>query len=171
MPTAQLDTVCILLEYTDWSNDRLLEAAAGLSDEQLDRDMQIGVGTMRKTLLHIYNGELMWYRRWRGGEHAQAKWPSESEPVTVSELRERFAANRRERDALLAELAAAHADLGRIQQYRDSKGSPFGASLGDMLIQGAMHSKHHQAQAVNIVKRLGGTWPELDYMNWVRKAV
>jgi uncharacterized damage-inducible protein DinB len=40
-----------------------------------------------------------------------------------------------------------------------------------MLLQGALHSKHHQAQAVNILRRLGAAWPELDYMMHVRKPV
>jgi uncharacterized protein YciI len=56
-----------------------------------------------------------------------------------------------------------------VQVYRDSKGSLFQATLGDMLMQGVMHTKHHQAQAVNALKRLGAAWPELDYMYRVRK--
>lgn len=166
-----LDLLVLLLEYTDWSNDRLLEAASPMTDEQLDRPMEIGPGTLRKVLLHIHNGELVWLRRWQGrggGEHGETPWPSESEAVTVPQLRERLGAVRRERAAFVASLREQRADLGRVQRYRDSKGSLFQASLRDMLIQGVMHSKHHQAQAVNIVRRLGGAWPELDYMYRVR---
>lgn len=166
-----LDLLVTLLEYTDWSNDRLLEAASPMTDEQLDLAMEIGPGTLRKVLLHIHNGELVWLRRWQGrggGEHGETPWPSESEAVTVAQLRERLAAVRRERAAFLASVREQRADLGRVQRYRDSKGSLYRASLRDMLIQGIMHSKHHQAQAVNIIRRLGGAWPELDYMYRVR---
>jgi len=38
-----------------------------------------------------------------------------------------------------------------------------------MLVQGVMHSKHHQAQAANILRRLDAKWPELDYMMRIRK--
>lgn len=167
-----LSTIRTLLAYTDWSNDRLLQAAAGLGDEPLDRDMQIGVGGLRRTLLHIYNGELVWAKRWGGGADAETKWPSESEKVTIAQLRERFAANRVERDAFLDTLAASCADLSRVQTYRDSQGSLFEASLGDMLMQAALHSKHHQAQAANIIRRLGGhpPAPDLDYMYHTRRA-
>ena len=96
---ADIDTIQTLLEYVDWSNDQLLTAADALSDEQLDRDMQIGVGGMRRTMLHIHNGEHVWLRRWRAGADAETKWPSESEKIGIIELGERFAANRRERDA------------------------------------------------------------------------
>ena len=56
-------------------------------------------------------------------------------------------------------------------EARSPKGSLFSATLGVMLLQGVLHSKHHQAQGVNALKRLGAAWPELDYMYRVRKAV
>lgn len=163
-----LATIRVLIEYTDWSNDRLLAAAEPLDDARLDRELDIGPGTLRRALLHILSGEQVWLRRWRG--EAEAAWPDERERAPVAQVRTRLAANRNERDAFLDTLAGAHADLGRVQPYRDSKGSLFRATLGDMLIQGVLHSKHHQAQAVNMIRRLDGEWPELDYMYRVRTA-
>jgi len=160
-------TIRILIEYTDWSNARLLEGAGTCSDEQLDRDLQIGPGTLRRILLHIYNGELVWFNRWRGV--VENKWPSEQEKVSIAELRVRFEINARERDRWLGTLSPQ--DAARVQRYRDSKGSLFEAPLGDMLVQGVMHTKHHQAQGVNALKRLGAPWPELDYMYRVRKPI
>ncbi len=171
-PVPDLGTIRILIDHTDWSNDRLLDAAKPLSDEQLDRDMAIGPGSLRRTLLHILSGECVWLRRWRG--ESETRWPDEGERVGVGTLRLRFDVNRRERDAFLDRLAAEQGrggtDLARVQPYRDSKGTMYRATLGDMLIQGVMHSKHHQAQAVNIVRRAGGDWPELDYMYRVRES-
>ena len=171
-PTVDLATIRTLLAFTDWSNDQLLDAAAQaeFDDEHLDRDMQIGVGGLRRTLLHIYNGELIWAKRWRGGVDAETRWPSETEKVTIAQLRERLVANRSARDTFLDDLAASRPDLSRIQSYRDSRGSTFAASLGEMLVQGVMHSKHHQAQVANIVRRLGGTAPDLDFMYHVRRG-
>jgi hypothetical protein len=42
-----------------------------------------------------------------------------------------------------------------VQNYRDSKGSLFKATLNDMLIQNVMHSTHHRAQIVNAIRRVG----------------
>lgn len=172
-----LPTLRELIAHTDWSNDRLLECAARMGDEQLDRDMQIGPGSLRRTLLHIHSGERVWFLRWRDGmppsAAAEPPWPDESERVTIAELQSRFAQNRRERDAFLDRLHETGADLARPQVYRDSKGRLFRASLGDMIAQGLMHTKHHQPQAVNILRRLGGdgAWPELDYMYRLRQPV
>ena len=161
-----LGTVRTLMDYTDWSNRRLLECASAMSDELLDRDMQIGPGTMRRTMRHIYAGEYVWLRRWRS--EVETKWIDEGVKLSVAQLGAEFEANIREREAFLARLFES--DLARVQPYRDSKGNLFKASLGDMLMQGVMHSKHHQAQACNILKRLGVTWPELDYMMRIRRA-
>ena len=159
-------TIRVMLEYTDWSNGKLLDGAAGCTDEQLDRDLQIGPGTLRRILLHTYNGEMIWLKRWRG--IVENPWPGEGELVAIADLRSRLDENARARDAWMATLAPS--DAARVQQYRDSKGNLFQATLGDMLVQGVMHTKHHQAQAVNALKRLDAAWPELDYMYRVRRA-
>lgn len=159
-----LATIRTLLDHSDWSNRRLLEAALPLTDVELDRDMQIGPGSIRRIFLHIYNGESVWLKRWQG--NAETQWPSESEKISVRDLGERFERCWVERDGFLAGLMPR--DVERVQPYRDSKGTLFRATLGDMLLQGVLHSKHHQAQAVNALKRAGATWPELDYMYRVR---
>lgn len=161
----QLETIRTLLNYGDWANDRLLQTAGVLNDEQLDRPFDMGVGSLRKTLLHIYNGEYVWLQRWQG--KTETKWPSEEEPVLISTLAERFRKNYADRDAFLA--ALMDADLARAVVYRDSKGSLFTAALGDMLMQGCVHSLHHRAQAVNMLRRVGADAPELDYMMRIRR--
>jgi uncharacterized damage-inducible protein DinB len=161
-----IQTIRVMLEYTDWSNGKLLEGAAACDDEQLDRDLQIGPGTLRRILLHTYNGELIWFSRWRGV--VENKWPDERERVTIAEVRGRFEANAGDRDRWMSTLVAQDALIE--QTYRDSKGALFQATLGDMLMQGVMHTKHHQAQGVNALKRLGAAWPELDYMYRVRRS-
>lgn len=162
----ELGTIRRILEYSDWSNEQVLTAAARLGDAQLDQAFDMGPGSLRKTLIHIYNGEAVWLERWKQRE---PRWPSESEPTSVSSLADQFAALYRDRDAFLGTLPSGQ--LAREQVYRDSKGSRFAATLGDMLMQGCNHSIHHRAQAVNMIRRLGGGLVELDYMMRIRKPV
>lgn len=162
-----LDTARVLFEYTDWSTHELVSCSLNLSDEQLDRDMQVGPGSLRRIFIHIYNGESVWLKRWQG--NLETRWPSESEPTPVKDLLQRFEREWLERDRFLTLLPPA--DLVVPQNYRDSKGSVYRATLGNMVMQTIMHTKHHQAQACNVLKRLGARWPELDYMMRVRQAV
>lgn len=156
-----------LFEYSDWANAQVLSAATGLGDEQLDRPLEIGPGpgSLRRVLTHTWAGEDMWLRRWQG--EIEAKWPAESERLSMAQLRERFETTRARRTPFIAGLQDEA--LTRVQDYRDSRGSLFRATLADMLLQGIVHSVHHRAQATNAIRRLGGAAPEMDYMMHVRQ--
>jgi uncharacterized damage-inducible protein DinB len=163
------DSITRLFEYSDWANEQVLSAAAAFSEEQLDRGLEIGpgAGSLRRVLTHTWAGEDMWLRRWRGEN--EAKWPNESEKLTIAQLRDRFAATRRERLGFVASLNAEA--MARVQEYRDSRGSKFRATLADMITQGLVHSIHHRAQATNAIRRLGRNAPEMDYMVHIRQPV
>ncbi len=159
-----LRTLQTFFRYNDWADDRLLLAAGPLGDEQLDRAFDMGRGSLRKTLLHIVVAEQVWVQRWQG--RSQTPWPDETERVAVATMGERLQQTRRERDGFLATLTDA--DIDRRVVYRDSLGSLYNADLGDMLLHLCTHSMHHRAQAVNMIRRVGGHAPELDFMYSVR---
>jgi uncharacterized damage-inducible protein DinB len=160
-----LSTFRTFFRYSDWANDQLLQAAAFLPQEHLDREFDIGRGSLRRTLLHILAGEDVWLKRWK--DQCETPWPDETERTAPVVIQDRFAEVYRERDRFLDGLQARH--FGRPIVYRDSKGSLFSAPLADMIVQGILHSAHHRSQAVNILRRLGYDSPELDYMMWVRR--
>lgn len=161
-----LETMQAFLKYNDWADGRVLAEAGHLSDAQLDQLFEIGLGTLRKTLKHICDGEYVWVERWQG--RTETPWPPYDEKVSAAALQERFAATWQDRSSFFARISDS--DLTRIVRYRDSKGSLFDASLSDMIMQGITHSLHHRAQAVNILRRLGAGLVELDYMMWVRES-
>ena len=156
-----------LFEYNDWADRQVLAAGARCDDAALDRSFDMGVGSLRATLLHLYNGEFVWLQRWQG--RSETKWPSEEERVGADALLKRFETMWRERDAFLKKIAGS--DLGRTVIYRDSKGSEFQAALSDMLLQMLVHSTHHRSQAVNMLRHVGAGPVELDYMMAVRRPV
>jgi uncharacterized damage-inducible protein DinB len=151
--------------YNDGANDTLLRTAAELTNEQLDQPFDIGLGTLRLTLMHIWAGEDTWLKRWRG--LTETPWPNQEEKIPMPDLARRFEQMRTEREIFIATLSDAA--LKSEITYRDSKGSLFTATLSDMLIQGATHSIHHRAQAANLVRRVSGALVDLDYMYWARK--
>jgi uncharacterized damage-inducible protein DinB len=160
-----MDTIRTILRYSDWADDQLLRAAGALGDEQLDRPFDMGVGSLRRTLLHIWAGESVWLARWQG--KAETPWPDEGERVSVATLAERFRETWKQRTKWLD--ALPETELAQAIVYRDSKGTRYSAALGDMMLQLCLHSHHHRAQAVNMIRCVGGTPPELDYMYSIRK--
>jgi uncharacterized damage-inducible protein DinB len=161
----KLQVLDSLLRYGDWANERILRAAANLPDDKLDAPFDMGLGTLRRTLIHILAGEAVWIERWQG--RAETPWPDQNERLAVAEIADRLRATHQPRDAFLASINAP--ELGRSVTYRDSLGERYAARLEDMLLQLCIHSAHHRAQAVNMLRRLGADAPELDYMYWVRK--
>jgi uncharacterized damage-inducible protein DinB len=153
--------------YSDWANGQVLTACAGLNDAQLDEALNIGPGTLRRILIHTYNGELVWLARWKG--QMETPWPSEKVATPVGALATAFEVLRADRERWLA--GVDDAAVNAVQQYRDSRGALFQAKLGDMLLQGLVHSIHHRAQAVNAIKRVGGPVLEVDYMMRLRQPV
>ncbi len=158
------ETVVRLLSHCDWANEQLILAANPLSAEPLDRPFDMGMGSLRRTLLHIFVGECVWLQRWMGRD--ETKWHDETEKVSPADVGTRLHKNAAEREAFLKSVGPA--DLERVVQYRDSKGRLFKAPLHDMMIQMILHSAHHRAQAVNMLRRVGANAPELDYMYHVR---
>jgi len=162
-----MDTIIALFAYSDRTNATLLHAAEPLSAAQLDQSFDMGMGTLRKTLAHIYVGEKVWLERCTG--NAECKWPPYETSVTLAEISEQLRLLIHPRDAFLATLNDAKVGAG--QTYRDSKGTLFKATLHDMILQSIVHSTHHRAQAVNMLRRLGGQVVEVDYMYGVRETV
>jgi len=160
-----LGTIRAFLKYNDWADERLLAAAGALSDDQLDHPFDIGRGSLRKTMLHIVAAEEVWAERWRG--QAKTPWPNEEERVAAATMQERLKRTWKRRDAFLA--TVGNDELSRDVVYRDSFGSLYRAALGDMMLQLCIHSTHHRAQVVNMLRRLGDEPPELDYMYWIRQ--
>jgi uncharacterized damage-inducible protein DinB len=54
---------------------------------------------------------------------------------------------------------------------RGSRGTLFTTTLGDVILQMFVHSTHHRAQAVNMLRHLGVSHPQVDYMMLVRQPV
>lgn len=161
----ELKTLSEFLKYSEWANGELLRASRSLSDAQLDQPFDMGMGCLRRTLIHIHAGEHVWLQRWQG--HTETPWPNEHVKTPVADIAAQFAKTYEERATFLAKISDR--DLPNPITYRDSKGSLFAATLGDMIMQGVLHSAHHRAQAVNMLRRAAGAAVELDYMMWVRK--
>ena len=162
-----LDSIGIQLAYSDAMNGRLFDAAGKLDADKLDQPFDMGMGTLRKTLRHICVGEKVWLERWKN--NGDTPWPPYESTQTPAEMSRACDFVWRDRDRLLESFRVQ--DLGNELDYRDSKGSRYRATLHEMILQGLTHSTHHRAQAVNMIRRLGGPVVEVDFMYWSRRPV
>lgn len=167
-------TLRTFFEYGDWANDTLLKASAALPDSKLDEPFEMGVGSLRKTLLHIRFAEQWWLENWTKGPGQP--FPEMPEQTSVAVLQDLWRSTRDGCRAVLAEsekreaanLKSETSDLNRIIEAHPRPGVVRRFPLGATMLQLCGHGVHHRAQAVNMLRRLTGTGPDLDYMYHAR---
>jgi uncharacterized damage-inducible protein DinB len=158
VPRFDPDILRRYFRYGDWAAERVHAIAAGLSDEQLDHPFEIGLGTLRKTLLHIRDAEQSWLEAWLHGPRPFAQL---DEKTSIDELRRLYAETARQRDKYLASLSPA--DLQRPVTAEVEPELRYTFALGETMFELHGHGTHHRAQAVNMLRHLGAETPELGY--------
>lgn len=153
-----------IFDYGDRANEQIIAASRELSNDKLDQGFDMGRGTLRKTLIHILAGEHVWLLRWKG--QADAPWLNEDATIAVADIARDLRQTSVDRTAFLE--STDDGDLKKTMRYLDTVAGYFTATLGDMIVQGLVHSIHHRAQAVNMLRRVGVDPPEVDYMATVR---
>lgn len=161
-PPLEVETLRRYFAYGDWAFRRVLDEAARLNDEQLDRPFEMGLGTLRKTLVHIHQSECWWLGNWRN-EPLQ-DFASADDGFALPRLRELFERTAEQRDAFIA--AQTEPDIRRPVRAFARQGDPRHFPLGVTMLQLCCHGTHHRAQAVSMLRRLGVAAPRLGWIYW-----
>jgi len=151
-----------LFAHTDWARDRAFELVRGLLDEQLDRPFEMGIGSIRNTLHHIWAAERVWLDRWTKGGQPPFTFPEADIPIAT--LLDRFTSTAAERDAVVA--GKCDAELAKPLTFTNIKGETYSLPLAGQMMHVANHGIHHRAQLVNMLRHVGGPLPKmgLDYI-------
>jgi uncharacterized damage-inducible protein DinB len=151
-----------LFTYDDWAHEKLLATASGLSDQELDRPFEMGLGSLRNTLNHLYAAERVWLDRWV--QHAPPRFRADATGVSMPQLRQEMTEAAVERNALLERICDA--DLQKGITYTNLRGQTYTYQLGQMMLHVCNHGVHHRAQVLNMMKQIGAELPKpgLDYI-------
>ena len=147
--------------YHDWANARILELAAGLDDSALNRDFDLGFGSIRKTLAHLHDVEPGWLKTWI---ESSATFARSNPHIPVSELQASWSEVARRRNEFLASVDDAAAQRVVVVAFG---GPPIKFRIIESLVQICAHGTHHRAQLINMLRHSGVTAPALDYVAWV----
>lgn len=153
----ELATIRALFEYNDWARDRLMAIAETLDDDKLDRPFEMGPGSLRKTLEHLFAAEWRWLRRWRGRPFGENEWPRGF--AAMAELWATWRETAQQRSDYLDTLADN--DLDRRVCFTDPDGTTESLELRRMMLHVCTHGTHHRAQALNMLRHVGVEPPSL----------
>lgn len=154
-----MDLLDRLLGHDAWTTKGLLDICANLSDEQLDREFDIGFRTLRATLDHVIHNIEVWSALL--ANHAVKR----NHDTSVSGMICRLEAAA----ALFATTARAISDRNawddKWLDYLDSppQEKTYGATIAHVIT----HSMHHRAQVLYLLRLSGvANLPEGDVFSW-----
>lgn len=138
-----------LLRYNSWANDRLLDA---IPHNVLDVSMQSSFPSIRKTVLHIWDAEWVWFERVNGRspglvDHEQFEGPFED---ALRLLRE-------QEDAWITLVESlTDNELTRSITYKNlTSGKEFTRTIDEIVMHVCNHSTFHRGQIVTMLRANG----------------
>jgi uncharacterized damage-inducible protein DinB len=150
-----------LYAYHEWADDRLLDAAGKVTEEDLAKEAGIPFGNVHDNLLHILGSQVSWLMRLTGRTPPIAK----VEPGRVMPaLRESFAGAH---EALRDYIAGLSNDLveAPVKFIEFDGGQPHHLQrpLWEVLLSVGSHGMAHRSEVGLVLTSLGASPEQMDY--------
>ncbi len=150
----------VLYRYHAWAMGEMIAMCDSVSVASLDRDFDMGCGSIRKTLLHLLDTETWWNHNWK---QEPIEFPHSAPNMSLAEIRQRLKDTAKVRSAILEGLDSESAMA--IVTVRPG-GPPTAYRVGETALHLALHGTHHRAQLINMVRRSDGKTKDLDLIYW-----
>lgn len=158
-----MDLLDRLLGHDAWTTRQLLLLCEPLSDEQLDREFDIGHRSLRATFAHVIRNVEAWGRLLDGLPfEGRDRQPPQ---FSVRDMIEQFD----EAAAQLARVSRKIADRGAWDEIwvDPAENPPRERTLGGTIAHVITHSMHHRAQLLYLMRLTGiEDRPEGDVLSW-----
>lgn len=152
-----VDIAPTLLAHHAWANLRLLDACAGLSDDELATSVEGTMGSVIDTLRHVVGADASYLALLTDGEVS----PIDEAGMDVAALR----VVATEHTEYFRGLAASDRAPDEVVVRHNPDGDS-AAPLGVRVAQIAHHGTDHRSQVCTILTQLGIEPPELDVWAW-----
>lgn len=149
----------ILVAHERWATSAILDACRPLSEEQLHRPFEMGLGSLHDTIAH----DILVVRRWTDLLAQRGERPNLD--VSVKRSVDELAALHKEASDDFAEHALKDpADI----LAGERGGRPYSFSRGGVVTHVTTHNMHHRAQCLNMLRRLGvDPLPRVSVVEWM----
>jgi len=162
MPVS-VDTLRLQLDYSAWASQRLMDAAAKLSEEELMRDFKTADKTVLDTLVHVYAADRIWLSRVTAEPRATFVDPADRD---LTLLQTEWPALQQRWNLWLRDFKDD--DALRVIFYKDMKGREYSQPVWQILLHLVNHGTHHRGQVSGFLRAMGQTPPPLDLIAYYR---
>jgi len=157
-------TLRLHIAYTTWATNRLLDAAAELTPEELTRDFGSSEKSVAGTLAHIYAAERLWMGRIQG---LNPKLYVNEEDRDLAVLSREWPALLRQWEACAGALTSE--SVHHKVDYTNPKGNPDRHTHWQIILHVVNHATHHRGQVSGFLRAMGKVPPPLDLMAFYRE--
>jgi len=154
-----IDPIEVMLAHNAWANAQLVEACKPLTDEQLDRAFEMGLGSLRPTVTHILGAMRGWTDFLAKREQRERLESSpELGPAGWSQMMPEMDRDLRE--------AALSGPLDEVLSA-ERGGRSYSFVRSHVIVHVTTHGVHHRAQCLNMLRHLGvSDLPPSSGMEW-----
>jgi uncharacterized damage-inducible protein DinB len=149
-----------LYDYGYWANGKLLDAVSQLTPEQFTQPVVGSYGSVRNTLVHVLSAEWGWLDRCGGPTRGPALMAADY--PTVASLIDRWGQVEGHVRTFLADLNDD--DLNLTIEFSLGKGPKQAMRLGELMQHGVLHGIHHRGQVALLLRALGHSPGNFDFL-------
>lgn len=151
------------VKYNYWANEKFVSLLKEIPPKHLDATVKSSFPSLRKTLFHIWDGEVLYLNRLKG--ISLDYFPSEKFPLTTPV------------DKLLKTSLEFYEFVkdenedffNRQCTYKNTHGAEFTQTFTEMILHCMNHSTFHRGQIITILRGQGyTTFPQTDLIHFLR---
>ena len=128
---SKVELIRAYYEYNEYANNRLLEFASKLSDEEFSRTQGASFDSVEGNLAHIFAAQTVWLGRWKDLSNVGPLEDVQS-VHGLQNIREAFATSHAELREFIGGLTDARLD--EVLAYQDSRGTPYKRVLWQLML-------------------------------------
>jgi uncharacterized damage-inducible protein DinB len=140
-----------LTQYNHWANERVSKLILEAGEEKSDLFIASSFPSIRKTLFHIWDAQVIWLLRLEG--KSLNTWPSHSFTGNLSEALNGFKENSLEFVRFFEK--ELENDSQRLIEYHSTDGTAFHNSVEEILMHVMNHSTFHRGQIISMLRIAG----------------
>ena len=153
-------------QYNVWANERISSILSKLSDEQLERELVSSFGSLRKTLLHIWDAESLWLERLKGKNPTE--FPSKHFKGDNKEAFKLLSTGSRAFSQFVARQNVSF--LKQEIETRSMAGIAFQQPAYNYIHHCMNHSTFHRGQLITLARQVGlDSFQSIDFTTYCRE--
>lgn len=151
-----------IIAYNWWANARILDAASGLTGEDLDREVSPTFGSIGANLRHVVAAEMGWHSVLAGIPLQRPE--GIRSPAPISDIRNWYEDSRERLDSYRASITDASIDA---EIHAERSGEKYSWPAWQVLAHVVNHGTQHRAETGAALAAMGYSPGDLDFIYFV----